>query len=563
MTDMASQGPRRAAWRGDWRVILLMACFCLCYAAVGLRMGLMAATDPSEPKLARSGATDRPVRGEIVDRNGTLLAGNLPAWSLYAHPREIQSPLQVANALDKVFPEIDRDVLMSKLTSKQRFVWIKRPITPREKQAVHDLGYPGIHFGKRDIRIYPTGRTTAHIMGGVKARREGVRFAELMGSGGVEKHFDERLRDAARADKPLELSLNVSVQQAMREELAWGMKRLTAKGASSILMKAKTGEIVAMVSLPDFDPNDRPTLYRGEAGYDPRFNRAAQGRYELGSTFKVLTAAMALETGVANAQTVIETPPVLRYGRHRIGESHRMKPEMSLEDIIVKSSNVGSAKLAMMVGTRRFKEFLDKLGFFEPSGLELSEAARAKTLLPDYWTDLSTMTVSFGHGLAASPVHLAAAYATLANDGRRIFPSLIKGGLPAGKPVFAEGTSQEMLRLMREVVVRGTARRADVPGYEIGGKTGTAEKVGRGGYDSTRVISTFASVFPSSAPEYILIVSLDEPTDRSGPRPVRTAGRTAVPVAAEIIRRTAPLLGLRPLQPVGQPDIATLNVATE
>lgn len=549
--------------RGDWRVILLMAAFGLGYAAVGLRMGVLAATDPVEPKLSRSSGAERPVRGEIVDREGRLLAANLPAWSLYAHPREIKDPVAVAAALDKVFPEIDGSVLLKKLTGKQRFVWIKRPVTPREKQAVHDLGFPGIHFGNREMRIYPTGRTTAHIVGGVKATREAVRYAELQGSGGIEKHFDERLRDPAKAGDPLVLSLDVSVQHAVLDELQRGMRRLTAKGAVAILMKVKTGEVVSMASLPDFDPNERPELYRGDPAFNPRFNRAAQGRYELGSTFKVLTMAMALEAGVAQSDTVIKTPPSLRYGRHTIGESHRMPPEMPLSDVVVKSSNVGSARVAMMVGTRRFKSYLRKLGFFDPSGLELSEAAKAKTLMPDYWTDLSTMTISFGHGLAASPIHLAAAYATLANEGIRIYPSLLKGGRDPGKRVFSTQVSAEMLRVMRNVVVRGTARRADVRGYEVAGKTGTAEKVVRGGYDETRVISTFASVFPASSPEYVLVVSLDEPVDRSGPKPVRTAGRTAVPVSADIVRRVAPLLGLRPLQEVTGNSIATLDVTTE
>ncbi|MEM7060812.1 MAG: penicillin-binding protein 2 [Pseudomonadota bacterium] len=564
MTDMAtSQGTRTRGWRGDWRVILLMGGFCLCYVAVGLRMGLLAATDPEEPKLAWSVTSDRPVRGEIIDRNGVLLAANLPAWSLYAHPREIKDPVAVADDLDRIFPQIDRDVLLKKLTGKQRFVWLKRPVTPREKQAVHDLGYPGLHFGNREIRIYPTGRTTAHIVGGVKAKREDVRFAELAGSGGIEKHFDERLRNPAEAHEPLQLSLDVSIQQAVRAELAMGMERLTAKGATAILMKVKTGEIVAMTSLPDFNPNERPELHRGDPAFNPRFNRAAQGRYELGSTFKVLTMAMALETEVAHSQTIIKTPPSLRYGRHRIGESHRMPPEMPLEDVVVKSSNVGSARVAMMVGTRRFKSYLKKLGFFDPSGLELSEAAKAKTLQPDYWTDLSTMTISFGHGLAASPIHLASAYATLANDGVRVYPSLLAGGRDNGKRVFSTQTSREMLRVMREVVIRGTAKRADVDGYELGGKTGTAEKVGRGGYDKNRVVSTFASVFPTSSPEYVLVVSLDEPTDRSGPRPVRGAGRTAVPVAGDIVRRIAPILGMRPLKPSNDATIATLDVNSE
>ncbi|MEL7470677.1 MAG: penicillin-binding protein 2 [Pseudomonadota bacterium] len=566
MTDFAAPKNLRtgAGQRADWRLMLLMASFCLCYAAVVLNMGLLAATDPTEPVIGDAASKGRPVRGEIIDRDGNLLAANLPAWSLYAHPHVMKDPIKVANALDRIFPDIDRETLLKKLTGQRRFAWIKRPVTPRERQLVHDLGFPGLHFGNREIRIYPAGHAMAHIVGSVRAEREDVRYTELTGSAGIEKHFDARLRAPELAGQPVRLALDLPVQQAVRAVLGDGMERLTAKGASAVLMKVRTGEVVSMVSLPDFDPNAKPIFFRGKAEDSPRFNRAAQGRYELGSTFKVLTAAMAIEAGVVNAETMIQTPSQLKYGRHRIGESHRMPAQMSVENIVVKSSNVGSAKLAMMLGTRRFKEYLEQLGMFDPSGLELAESAKAKPLLPPYWTDLSSMTISFGHGLAASPIHLAAAYATLANDGLRVRPTLLAGPQEPGERVFSKETSREMLRIMRQVAVRGTARRGDVPGFEIGGKTGTAEKIGaRGGYDRNRVISTFASVFPTSDPEYVLIVSLDEPTDRSGRKPVRTAGRTAVPVAAEIVRRVTPLLDMRPrLAPVTEAPL-TLNTGAE
>lgn len=562
MNAHARPARARSGARDEWRMSLMIFCVVLVYLAVGVRMGLLAATDPSEPALAEEGAATTPVRGEVTDRNGTLMAGNLPAWSLYAHPGEVKEPVEVATKLAAVFPDEDREQLIRLLTSKNRFVWIKRPISPRQKQAVMDIGAPGLFFGAREVRVYPAGRTAGHILGGVKAEREDVRFAELVGSAGAELYFDEALRDPARAETPLALSIDLSVQQALREVLAAGMTRMEARGAAGILMKVQTGEIVAMVSLPDFDPNDRPEVFRGEAGDNPRFNRAAQGRYELGSTFKVLTAAMALDAGVVLPATKIDTPPALTYGRRRIRDFHAMPAQMSVEQIVVKSSNVGSAKLAMMLGTKRFRGYLDRLGMFDASGLELGEAAAARPLLPERWTDLSTITISYGHGLAASPVHLAAAYATVANDGVRVFPSLIAGGRPNGERVFRSAVSKQMLAIMREVVRQGTARRGDVPGFEIGGKTGTAEKVKPGGgYYSNKVISTFASVFPTSKPEYVLVVTLDEPTDRSGRTPVRTAGRTAVPVAADVIRRVTPLLGMRPL-PAGLVGAAPLAVET-
>lgn len=544
MTELALAVSKQSS-RSDWRLILLIGCFCLGYLAVGLKMGLMASTEPVEPRTARGDAVNRPVRGEIVDRHGRLLAANLPAWSLYAHPHEVKDPVAVAAALDPIFPEIDRETLVRKLSSRNRFEWIKRPITPRERRQVHDLGQPGLFFGNREMRIYPAGRPVAHIVGGVRAVNEGVHFAELAGAGGVEQFFDTRLRDPGEVSAPVRLSLDLMIQQALRRELHAGMSGFRAKGAAAVLMKVETGEILGLVSLPDFDPNVRGQRFRGDPAFHPRFNRAAQGQYELGSTFKIFAAAMALEERVATASSMFETPRELRFGKYRIGDSHKMPPRMSLEDIIVQSSNVGTARVAMLVGTRKFRRYLKALGLFEPSGLQLSEA-KAAPLLPERWTDLSTVTASYGHGLAVSPVHLAAAYATVANNGVRISPTLIAGEARVGERIFSEGVSNEMLRIMREVVKRGTARRGDVPGFGVAGKTGTANKVEGGRYTGTKVVATFAAVFPWHEPKYVLVVSLDEAVDRTAYRPLRGADRTAVPVAAAIISRLAPLLGLRP-----------------
>ena len=544
---------RTASPRDDWRVMIVIFALCLVYATVGARMGLMALDEPGEPQLARSGGAALPVRGEISDRKGRLLAGNLPAFSLYAHPREIKDAEAVARNLAAIFPDMDQAGLLKRLTRDARFAWIKRPITPRQRRRVLDLGYPGLKFGAREMRIYPAGRTVAHIVGGVKAAKEDVRFAELVGSGGVEGYFDDRLRDPAEIGRPLALSIDLTVQAALRDVLAAGVKRFSAIGATGVLMDVRSGEVVAMVSLPDFDPNRGPEAFSGAAEFNPRFNRAAQGIYELGSTFKVLTAAFALEAGVADAETLIETGAPLTYGRRRIRDFHRMPAEMTLEDIVVRSSNVGAAQLALRVGTPRLKDYLKRLGFFEPLPLELAEARGAAPLLPPKWTELSSMTISFGYGLAASPVHLAAAYATLASGGRRVRPTLLKGGAEPGERVFLLRTARAMLEVMRKVVRRGTGRRTDLPGYEIGGKTGTADKVRpQGGYYHDKVIATFASVFPTSNPKYVLVISLDEPEDRSGKVVKREASRTAVPVTAAAIERVAPLLGLRP-QPVSKP----------
>ncbi|HSF94811.1 MAG TPA: penicillin-binding protein 2 [Thermohalobaculum sp.] len=568
----AAQGPANAPRRrtgttrprDDWRLILVIFAFLLVYAAVGFRMGTMALEEPAEPRFARDGGAGTPVRGEITDRNGSVLAANLPAFSLYADPRDIRDVDQVAQELVGVFPDMTAADLKKALTRSPKFVWVKRPITPRQRQQVLDLGQPGLMFGSRIMRVYPAGRTMAHIVGNVRAASEDVRYAELVGAGGVEGFFDERLRDPAKFAEPLALSLDLAVQNAMRDVLADGIQQFEAKGAAGVLMDVHTGEILALVSLPDFDPNLPPAPFNGAAEHNPRFNRAAQGTYELGSTFKVLTAAFALESGIAGPETLIETGSAISFGRYRIRDMHRMPPEMTVTDIVVRSSNVGVARLALGLGTPKLKNYFKRLGFFDPLPLELAEARGAAPLLPPKWTDLSSMTISFGHGLAASPVHLAAAFATLANGGRRVSPTLVKGGAEPGEQVFSPETARQMMRIIREVVTRGTGRRTNLPGYEVGGKTGTADKARPGGgYYRDRVIASFASVFPTSNPKYAMVISLDEPVDRSGTRPVREASRTAVPVTAAAIGRIAPLLGMRPIVPEVTGPVATIAASTQ
>ncbi|MBK0399660.1 penicillin-binding protein 2 [Limibaculum sp. M0105] len=559
MTDIAATPQRRQASpknrtgratarpRDDWRLMLIVAVFMLCYGAVAVRMGAMAISEPEEPRLAGYGGAE-PVRGEIVDRNGALIAANLPAWSLYAHPAELKDPLATAQELAGIFPDMSEAELVRLLTSRNDFVWVRRPITPRQKAAVQDLGRPGLFFGARDMRFYPAGQAAAHIVGGVRAQSEGVRHAELVGSGGIERYFDERLRDPARAGDALRLSIDLGAQQAMREVLSAEVSRLGAKGATGIIMNVRTGEIVTMVSLPDFDPNARPSAADGKGAANPRFNRAVQGVYELGSVFKVLTAAMALELGIVTPETMVETGSAVVIGRNAIRDMHRMPETLSVTDIVVRSSNTGTTRLALKIGAERMRGFLDRLGMFDPVPVEISEAARARPLKPPRWSEISTATISFGHGLSVSPLHLSAAFATLANGGQKVVPSLIRGGNQPGERIFSERTSREMMAILREVVSRGTGRRTNVEGYEVGGKTGTADKPrqdGRG-YEKDKVIATFAAVFPTSAPAYVAVISLDEPVDRSGPRPIREASRTAVPATAEAIRRIAPLLGLRP-----------------
>ena len=538
--------------RAETRLLVLGIFFLCAFVLVGGRMGGLAASDPAEPRAAATGAAILAQRADIVDRNGRILATNLTTHSLYAQPPIMVDPLRAARELSVIFPDLDEKRLIKDFTGKRKFLWIKRKISPGEMQAVHDIGEPGLLFGPREMRLYPNGSLASHVLGGAGFGREDVHAAEVVGVAGVEKTFDDWLRDPANGGAPLELSLDLSVQAAVERVLYGGMKLMNAKGAAAILMDIHSGEVISLVSLPDFDPNDRPVpLTEGDPGDSPLFNRAVQGVYELGSTFKIFTAAQAIETGLVNSATMIDTKGPLRWGKYKIRDFRNYGDSLSVEDVIVKSSNIGTARIAMDIGAERQRAFLASLGFLEPTPLELIESASGKPLLPKRWSEISTMTISYGHGLSASPMHLAAAYASLLNGGTRVEPTLLKRDTaPTGDRVISERVSGIARHMLREVVVRGTASFGEVEGYEVAGKTGTADKPKpRGGYYDDKVINTFASVFPASAPKYVLIVTLDEPVETSGEEPRRTAGWTAVPVAAEVIRRTAPLLGLAPKVP--------------
>ncbi len=545
--------------RAEGRLLVLGVMFFLAFGTIGTRMGALASSVPEEPRAATVGNPIIGQRSDIVDRNGRILATNLETHSLYAQPPQMVDPRAAADGLAEIFPELDADKLYADFTGARKFLWIRKQISPEQMQLVHDIGSPGLLFGPREMRLYPNGPIAAHVLGGASYGREGVSSAEVIGVAGVERQFDEFLRDPANEGAPLELSLDLTVQAAAEEVLAGGMSIMNAKGAASVLMDIRTGEIISMVSLPDFDPNNRPqVLTQGDQSDSPLFNRAVQGVYELGSTFKIFAVAQAMELGLINQHTMIDTKGPLTWGRFRIRDFHDYGAELSATDVIVKSSNIGTARIAMMIGAERQRDFLGALGFLQPTPVEMVEAPTGAPLLPRQWSEISTMTISYGHGLSTSPLHLAAGYASLLNGGTRVEPTLIKQSRPqAGARVVRPEISARARHMLREVVVRGTASFGEVPGYEVGGKTGTADKPKEngGGYYDDKVIATFASVFPANDPQYVLIVTLDEPSETSSDKPRRTAGWTAVPVAAEMIRRVAPLLGLRPhvesMEPVG------------
>ncbi len=540
----------QARTRAEGRLLVLGVFFFCAFAMVGARMGHLATSEPSEPRATAPGAAISAARADIVDRQGRILATNFETHALYAQPPQMVDPVRAAHELVKVFPDLDGDRLVRDFTGKRKFVWIKKKISPEQLQAVHEIGEPGLLFGPREMRLYPNGKLASHVLGGTSFGKEGVSAAEVIGVAGVEKQFDAYLRDPANGNRPLQLSLDLTVQAAAERVLYGGMRIMNAKGATSVLMDVQTGEIISVVSLPDFDPNNRPRpLTTGDAGDSPLFNRSVQGVYELGSTFKIFTAAQAIDLGLVNANTPIDTRPPFKISGHTIGEfNNKNYGTLTVDEIIVKSSNRGTGRLALMIGSERQRRFMEELGMLEATPFEIVEAATGDPLYPQRWTDLSAVTVSYGHGISTSPMHLAAAYATVANGGRYVPPTVLKQPGPhPGTRVMSAKAAAAARKMLRKVVTEGTASMGEVAGYEVGGKTGTADKPRpRGGYYEDKVIATFASIFPASNPKYVLVVTLDEPVETSGDKPRRTAGWTAVPVAAEMIQRIAPHLGLRP-----------------
>ncbi|WP_146587500.1 peptidoglycan D,D-transpeptidase FtsI family protein [Puniceibacterium confluentis] len=551
----------KARNRAEGRLLVLGVVFFCAFSVIGIRMGVLAGSEPSEPRAQVAGASIIAQRADIVDRRGRILATNMETYSLYAHPHQMVDREKAIRELKAIFPELEEERLRKDFTGPRKFLWVRKKLSPEQKQAVHDIGEPGLLFGPREMRLYPNGHLAAHIMGGTSFGREGVHSAEVVGTAGIEKFFDEQLRDPAREGAPLELSIDLTVQAAMERVLDGGMRLMNAKGAAAVLMDVHSGEVIAIASLPDFDPNDRPANpVKGSPSDSPLFNRAVQGVYELGSTFKIFAAAQAMELGLVNPQTVIDTSPPFKVANFKIGEFNgKNYGKQTVEGIIVHSSNRGTGKMALAIGARRQQDFLSELGFLKATGLEIVESNGGKPLLPAKWTDLSTVTISYGHGISTSPLHLAAGYSAIANGGRAVTPTLLKQTRPQlGPRVMSEATAAAARTMLRKVVTEGTASFGEVEGYSVGGKTGTADKPKEkgGGYYKDKVIATFATIFPTTDPKYALIVTLDEPSENSGDKPRRTAGWTAVPVAAELIGRVAPLLGLRPeAEPGQQADI--------
>ncbi len=540
----------------QFRLFALLIALILAFCLIGLQMVLMATKPNNEEIKTRAPNNNIGNRKDVVDRQGKLLATNISVNSLYAHPHEIIDKVKVITDLDKIFVNEKAGLFRQKIMSDKPFVWLKKTMSPDQQESVMDIGQPGLYFGPRKMRIFPNGEVASHALGGVRFGEERVDGAEILGTAGIELYFDDFLREFNKGDERLELSLDLTLQSLIEQILQDGIRLMEAKGGSVVLMNSKTGEILSLVSFPEFDPNDRPkNLFKDNPADSPIFNRAVQGIYELGSVFKIFTVALALDKNLVEVDTKLNTKGPLRIGGRTISDHKYFGPSLTVEEIIVKSSNVGTVRIANKIGSELLKDFYANLGLLDRTSLELPETRLTVPQSPRKWKSLDMATASYGHGIAVSPIHLAAAYSSLVNGGYKVNPTLLlkdkkitdKVEHEQKNQVIRNATSSIVRSLLNRVVVDGTAKDSNFGGYNVGGKTGTAEKpnpVG-GGYYEDKVISTFASVFPISTGDYVLVVTLDEPENNLGSESFRYASKTAVPISAKIISRIGPLLGLK------------------
>lgn len=485
-------------------------------------------------------ATARP---DIVDRNGEVLATDVKAPSLFAEPRRIIDKDEAIELLTATLPDLDIGEVRDRISSRKGFVWLKREITPKQQQDIHRLGIPGIGFLRENKRVYPTGAEVAHLIGLVNIDNQGI--------AGMEKWLDSNgLADLHRAgfatdrlQKPVELSVDLRVEHALRDELLKAKDKYKAKAASGLVSNVKTGEIVALVSLPDFDPNNP------KEAHDPdRINRLTTGVFEMGSTFKALTLAMALDSGKAQLNSLYDARGALHFGKFAIHDTHPLGRSITLAEVFTFSSNVGAARIAMGQGVEAHKAFLKKLGQMDRLRTELPESA--SPIVPKRWSELNTITISFGHGIAVAPLQAVMGINAVVNGGLLIPPTFLKRSEEEAKEiakrVIKPETSEKMRYLMRLNAEVGTAKSADVKGYYIGGKTGTSEKVVGGRYSKKQVLNSFTAILPADNPQYQLLVMLDEPKALPETHGFITSGWNAVPTGGKVIARIAPLLGVEP-----------------
>jgi cell division protein FtsI (penicillin-binding protein 3) len=541
----ARPDPARSRRIAEVRLVISAVAVLAVFAAIAARV-MFLATDEANARTAGIVPPPKAERGQILDRKGRLLATNLPITVLHADPSEIMDPAAAAHALAPLLPRHDAAALTGLLTKDTRYVELDRKLTPARHAEILNLGIPGIHFRKSTLRAYPSGRLAAHILGQVDPDNNGL--------AGVEKSLDARLA----AGDDVSLSIDAGIQAIVAREINKQIQIFEAIGGAGVMLDIASGEVLALVSLPDFNPN-----HFGTTDADARFNRATLGLYEMGSTFKVLNTAMALESKATTLDRRYEVAKPLRVGGHRIRDYHVYDWPLTVPEILVLSSNIGSARMAAEIGAETQKYFLRQLGMFDRLPIEIPETA--KPLLPRSWRQSEIATISYGHGISVTPLHLAAAVATASGSGLWTPPTLLRrhpgsdAGVQAGvqavnhqlrELVFSDETTRAVRSMMRLVVKHpdGTGNYAEARGYMVGGKTGTTEKVRpEGGYYKDRNIASFAATFPVHDPRYVLVVMVDEPKGQKHSYGYATGGWVAAPAARHIIENAAPLLGIHPV----------------
>ena len=476
---------------------------------------------------------DTAERGVITDRNGTMLAHNVPLTVLHADPKHIMDLDHTVQALAPYLPHKSAHQLRSDLSRNTRYVALDRKLTPSRHADILNLGLPGIYFSPSVARIYPQGREAAHLLGQLNTDGQGI--------AGLEKSLNARLQ----AGEDVALSIDISIQAIIRRQLQAQIARFEAIGGAGLLLDIQTGELISAVSLPDYDPNHYQL-----ASVDSLFNNATKGVFEMGSIFKVLNTAIALETNASTVNSSYDVRKPIRVSRHRIGDYHPYDRHLNLTEVLVFSSNIGSARIAEQIGTQRQKAYMDKLGLLKRPDMRLPETAAP--LLPANWGRLASMTISFGHGMSVTPVHAVSAIAAAAGHGEYIEPTLLKrtpGELYERRRIFSEETVRAVRTMMRLVVTHkeGTANFADAKGYMVGAKTGTAEKIKNKGYDRKANRVSLVASFPVSDPRYLLFVMVDEPQGQKHSYGFATAGWVAAPLARDIITHISPMLNVFPV----------------
>jgi cell division protein FtsI (penicillin-binding protein 3) len=526
------------------RVGLAIVVFSVLYGVIAGRLALFGLTaDPNGGRRLHVQDRVATARPDILDRNGEILATDVTVPSLFAEPRRIIDVDEAVELLTAVMPDLDTREVRDRLSSNKGFVWLKREITPKQMREVHRLGIPSVGFLNENKRIYPNGPTVSHLIGHVNIDNQGIAGIEkwLDGRGLAALHMAGFATD--RLQTPVELAVDLRVEHALRDELIAARDKFKAVAAAGLVTDVNTGEVVAMVSVPDYNPNSpREAL-------DPtRINRLTTGVFEMGSTFKLLTIAMGLDSGRVSLNSSFDARVPLRYGRFNISDYHPQRRILTVPEIFTYSSNIGTARIALALGVEHHQWFLRKMGQLDRLRTELPESA--EPLVPKRWKEINTVTIAFGHGLSVAPLQAVMAINALMNGGMLIPPTFLKRtseeAAALARRVVKPETSEMMRYLMRLNAEKGTAGKANVKGYYVGGKTGTSEKVVNGRYAKNKLLNSFTAVLPADKPRYSLLIMLDEPKAIPGTHGYATSGWNAVPTGGKVIARIAPLLGVAP-----------------